>query len=143
MSEHVYCSLDDVRGRTRQRLRDNDNPSAATVEEWILDGTAHIDSALSDLTPPFSDSEKAMRIIRPLAIDYAASRVYGALENLPRAEALDHRFESMILALQENRLRLHAPHLPKSKFAYGGLSHPPPWRDGEERIVHVGGEARR
>ena len=126
----AYCSLDDVRARTRQRLRSSDTPSAATVEEWILNGAYRINGELYLFHPPFRTTA-ALRIIKPLNIDYAASRVYGALQNEPQANRLDNRFEEIIEKIRKREISLGLP--AQSRFRGGGpapdVSLPPDYDD--------------
>lgn len=124
MTETVsaYCTLDNVRARTLQRIGPRDNPSAATVEEWILNGTYRINGELYLYEPPFT-TQTALQIIKPLNIDYAAARVYGALQDESQATRLDQRFEEILERIKKGEINLGLSR--KARFRGGGRTCPP------------------
>ena len=143
----AYATVEDVAARTGQRLRERDRPSAAAVRDWLDNGSALIDGAAHELVPPppFT-SDKARRFVKELAIDYAASRVYGTLQNLSQAERLQARFDKTIEAIRSGYLVVPG-HRKAAQFRGARdqqqTAAPRPWRDGETRTVYTGGIARR
>ena len=120
--ENAYCSLDDVRARTLQRLRANDIPNQATVTEWIQTGAARIQSELwlYDLTMA---STVGLQVLKALDLDYAAARVYGALQNESQANRLDERFEEVLEKVRNGTISLGIKR--KARFRGGGCYYPP------------------
>ena len=99
--------------------RASDTPSETDVQDWILNGAARIDGELYQLepAPPFT-SPAALRLIKPLNIDYAASRVFGALENEAQAQRLDDRFTATLERIARGEIVIPGHHK-KSTFRGG------------------------